>query len=348
MPLFSVIVPVYKAEKTLDRCLKSILEQTLSDFEVILVDDGSPDGSGAMCDAYMKRDSRVRAVHKENGGPSSARNEGIDRATGDWIVFCDADDEMERDALEKYDRASRETGADVVIADISRIIGDTKTRYHLFANYFIFEREQDIDALTKATICYGLNPWPAPVPSRLGYGLPGNRTIRRAILEEHGIRFDPALRLMEDRIFHINVYARCRTIAYIPENVYFYYLTDGSLTNQYTKDLIVQNKAIIDAYHDLSDSLGKTEEWRDALNTMAVERLLAVFRQYVFHPLNTRSYKNCRTDVRDIALLDEYARALPNAILSALTGFERIVVRCIMKRRFGGVVLLYKARAILK
>lgn len=91
-PKVSVIVPVYKAEKYLRKCVDSILAQTFRDFEVILVDDGSPDKSGEICDEYARKDPRVRVIHKENGGVSSARNKGIDEARGEYISFLDSDD----------------------------------------------------------------------------------------------------------------------------------------------------------------------------------------------------------------------------------------------------------------
>ncbi len=98
-PKISVIVPVYKAEKYLHRCVDSILGQTFSDFEVLLIDDGSPDRSGEICDEYAKKDSRVRVFHKENGGVSSARNMGLDNAVGNWITFVDSDDWLDCSTL---------------------------------------------------------------------------------------------------------------------------------------------------------------------------------------------------------------------------------------------------------
>ena len=92
MPKISVIVPVYKAEKYIRRCVDSILAQKFTDFELLLIDDGSPDASGAICDEYAAKDSRVKVFHKENGGVSSARNVGLDNACGEWITFVDADD----------------------------------------------------------------------------------------------------------------------------------------------------------------------------------------------------------------------------------------------------------------
>lgn len=95
-PKISVIVPVYNAEKYLHRCIDSILNQTFPDFELLLIDDGSKDQSGEICDEYAKKDSRVKVFHKENGGVSSARNVGIDNAVGEYICFCDSDDWVEK------------------------------------------------------------------------------------------------------------------------------------------------------------------------------------------------------------------------------------------------------------
>lgn len=108
MPEISVIVPVYKAEQYLKRCVKSILEQTYQDFELILVDDGSPDNSPSLCDEWAKNDNRINVIHKENGGASSARNAGLKEATGNWIAFADSDDWLDKAALKTlYDLANQ-------------------------------------------------------------------------------------------------------------------------------------------------------------------------------------------------------------------------------------------------
>jgi glycosyltransferase involved in cell wall biosynthesis len=114
-PEISIIVPVYQVEKYLNECIDSILAQTFTDFELILVDDGSPDNCPALCDAAAKRDSRVRVIHKQNGGVSTARNAGLDAAQGNWIAFVDSDDTVEPEYLEKMHKAALETGADFAI-----------------------------------------------------------------------------------------------------------------------------------------------------------------------------------------------------------------------------------------
>ena len=101
MPVFSVVVPVYGVEEYLDRCVESILSQSFNDFELVLVDDGSPDNCPAMCDRYAEKDSRVKVLHKANGGLCSARNAGLTVATGEYIVPVDSDDWIDRDALQR-------------------------------------------------------------------------------------------------------------------------------------------------------------------------------------------------------------------------------------------------------
>ena len=117
-PEISVIVPVYKVEKYLNECIDSILAQTFTDFEVILVDDGSPDNCPAMCDAAAERDERVRVIHKANGGVSTARNAGLAAARGNWVGFVDSDDVIDKTYLEKLYCAGKQSGAEIVACNL--------------------------------------------------------------------------------------------------------------------------------------------------------------------------------------------------------------------------------------
>ena len=124
MPLISVIVPVYKVEKYIHKCVDSILTQTFPDFELFLVDDGSPDNCGKICDEYAEKDNRVIVIHKENGGLSDARNVAIDRAKGDYLTFIDSDDYVSENHLETMYNALTETDSDIAIANITSFSED--------------------------------------------------------------------------------------------------------------------------------------------------------------------------------------------------------------------------------
>ena len=117
MPKVSIIVPVYKAEKYLHRCIDSILSQSFTDWELILVDDGSPDSSGAICDEYAQKDARIQVIHKVNGGVSNARQSGMDIAKGEYVIHADPDDWVETNMLEELYGKAKEEDADMVICD---------------------------------------------------------------------------------------------------------------------------------------------------------------------------------------------------------------------------------------
>ena len=130
MSTVSIIVPIYKVEDYIRECIDSILAQTYPDFELILVDDGSPDDCGRICDDYAKRDNRIKVVHKVNGGLTSARNAGLEVAKGEWIMHVDGDDWIEPDMIESLIQAAQVTGADLVFGDF--------TKYGPYAGYFKF------------------------------------------------------------------------------------------------------------------------------------------------------------------------------------------------------------------
>ena len=128
-PTISVIIPVYNTEMYLRRCIDSVLTQSYKDFELLLIDDGSKDSSGTICDEYAAMDSRFRVIHKENGGLTSARNAGLAIASGDWIMHLDGDDWIEPDMLERLIRKGEDTGAEIVMGDFLFAYPDRDIRY---------------------------------------------------------------------------------------------------------------------------------------------------------------------------------------------------------------------------
>ena len=128
MPKVSIIVPVYNAEGTLRRCVDSILRQDFTDFELLLVDDGSSDSSPAILDSYAEEDHRVRVIHRDNSGVSETRNAAMDLARGTYLQFLDADDWIAPDATRLLVRAMEDNGADMVICDFYRVVGSRTAR----------------------------------------------------------------------------------------------------------------------------------------------------------------------------------------------------------------------------
>lgn len=180
----SIIVPIYNLEKYVRHCVDSILVQTYTDFELLLIDDGSKDGSGKICDEYAELDSRIHVFHKENGGLCSARNHGLDKARGEWIMYVDGDDWLEPDTLELLLLKAEETGADIVFADFWFDFSDRRIE-----SGFYDWRNQGINGLRE----YIVSPWNCIWGS----------IQKKSIYDENGLRSPETITYCED--FHLIV-----------------------------------------------------------------------------------------------------------------------------------------------
>lgn len=180
-PKFSVIVPVYNVEQYLGTCVQSVLSQTFLEFELILVDDGSPDRCGKMCDDYVVNNERVRVVHKDNGGLSSARNAGLDIANGEYIIFLDSDDFWDdKQALENIYRNLSETDADILLFPAKRYYGETESCTYL-VNMEV-ERVKVTNPDVNAAITY-------LVKHNIYRAAAWNKVVRRTLIEDNRMRF---------------------------------------------------------------------------------------------------------------------------------------------------------------
>lgn len=185
-PDISVIVPVYRAEKYISGCIESILNQTLENFELLLVDDGSPDESGRICDEYARKDGRITVVHKKNEGVSMARNTGIDMAKANWVCFIDSDDWVENNYLEIFDKCKNENS--IVMQGMLYDFGN-----NIYMNKPFFEYENisfgkmEQDNIVKYNI--------------LGNGCPCGKLFNKRLLNRENIRFRKDISTHEDHIF---------------------------------------------------------------------------------------------------------------------------------------------------
>ncbi len=213
-PAVSIIVPGYKPEAFLDQCAGSILSQTERDFELLLIDDGSPDGSGAMCDAYAARDPRVRVIHKPNGGVSSARNAGLDAAGGRCVVFIDSDDYVEPDYLEQLLRPLRQLEAPeqtLILNDYQPFSAKGHERREFPQAFSVRLDGPDADPQAFRDLIFGFRLFP-----------PYCKLFWRDIIEDLGLRFDTAMRSAEDFDFNMRYLARMERICYLPSPSYHY------------------------------------------------------------------------------------------------------------------------------
>lgn len=217
-PLVSISVPVYKTERDLRRCVESLLNQTLRDIEIILVDDGSPDNCGIICDEYAAKDARIKVIHKENGGSSSARKEGLKHCTGIYYTVCDSDDWVEPTMYEELYQRAVETNADIVACDYYSEYGNGKQVRS--ASYTYTTQEQYIEDLMLRTT--SVNTW--------------SKLFRRDMIRDLGIDYTEGVNLGEDGLFLFKTLLVPQKIATLPRALYHYQrdMNSASYTNNIT------------------------------------------------------------------------------------------------------------------
>lgn len=215
MDLISVIVPIYKVESYLDRCIKSIVTQTYSNLEIILVDDGSPDGSLGMCDRWAEKDSRIKVIHKENGGLSDARNAGMAVATGEYIGFVDSDDWIAPEMYERLLAAMRRDGSDIAACSVEMVWEDGSTNKMLTQqlNCTLNRKEAQAELLAE-------NKLKQPVWYKL---------YRREIV--HNIAFEKG-KYHEDVFWSYLAVAKAEKVSIIEYIGYFYWQRSGSIMGE--------------------------------------------------------------------------------------------------------------------
>lgn len=220
-PLVSIVTPVYKAERLLPKCIDSIISQTYDNWELILVDDGSPDGSGQLCDEYASRDSRIRVLHKENGGVSSARNAGFDMVNGEYVWFIDSDDWIDSNAINNLIGENGIHGCDICFFCMDS--------YPNKVSFFSFD---GILGNLSQKIFSGKNACGDAIASielESGFGWAWNKLFVTKIIRDNRLRFDERFSLQEDHLFTFSYMRFVSSISVLSYAPYHYYIQDNSL-----------------------------------------------------------------------------------------------------------------------
>lgn len=210
MPKVSIIVPVYKVEQYIRECLDSIKQQTFTDWECLLIDDGSPDNSGMICDEYAQADARFKIFHVENGGVSRARNIGLDNMSGEWVMFVDSDDTIAENTLEMCLELVYKNELDMLQFSFARIKGDLGKDDNVYTD--ILGLENYIKA-HKCLVCV----W--------------GSLFRSSIIKNNRLRFDPILKLAEDQLFVFMYMNHITRVQRIGLQLYWYRVNENSATH---------------------------------------------------------------------------------------------------------------------
>lgn len=285
MSAISVIIPVYNIEAEISRCIESVIHQSFSNLEIILVDDGSTDGSGRICDEYAKKDVRIKSIHKANGGLADARNAGMDAATGEYWAFVDGDDWVDCSMYEDMYNYAKETGADIVTCRYREINGNAEIS---------FSREKRIFDTNEALIHYVTTPQPNLISTSVW-----TKLYKKEIIKN--MRF-PVGMYYEDMMFTPIALSRAEKIAII-DTPYYNYVRgrDGSImTEAFTERYLTDEKKLLKEQIKFFKEYGNTFLVKTSRKIYCERLLFYAFHIHESRMKNGQSYlKEIRYDLRE-------------------------------------------------
>ena len=326
MAKVSVIVPVYKVESFLTNCIDHLCGQTLEDIEIILIDDGSPDRCPQICDEYAAKDNRIKVIHKENGGVSAARNDGLKEASGEYVIYCDSDEWMENTGLEVLYSDAAETGADVVIGDVYLAYSGSTKYVKFYKNEFVTTDENYIRELIKADIYRTYCPDPPDEGYAFGYGGPWNKLVKRDFLLRNGICFDVKLQgIFDDILYTAYILAKAKTISYIQKPVYYYRQVESSITHRFKPNIEQINQNIFTAWENLFSKLDDPDDFSAPYYACVLRRIEESLRLYFKNPENNNPPKTNKVKFSEMLNKTPYKQAIRNVNLKKISKKQKII-----------------------
>lgn len=302
MDKISVIIPVYNVELYIRQCLDSVVNQTYKNLEIIIIDDGSPDQCGKICDEYAEDDRRIQVIHKSNGGLCAARNDGIKAASGDWITFVDSDDWLDIDYYERMADALTNSEADILCSQ-----GCIIEAPHRSAEMHAFEEPGKINDIN-AVLCKILVPRHM-AGFAISAGTVWDKFFRTSFIHSIDLLFDTHARAWEDLWFSLQAFPKAKSVSVVMQVGYHYRMVENSITKSFNKNRSHINYDFIVKIHGL---FGPVEDGSiaEAINARAIILMQHSLRFCYFHPSNTKSWKDIAAEVKEMKKWSYYHKAI--------------------------------------
>lgn len=309
MEKISIIVPIYKIDEVyLRECIESILNQTYTEIELILVDDGSPDRCGEICDEYAEKDERIIVIHQKNQGVSTARNHGIEQASGEWIIFVDADDWIEENMCELAINRAHADQVDMVVWNLYYNEGAIERVRKNYPEDVTIKEKKELEQINLnllRTISIKKNE--IRIPTLEG---PVCHLFKRSIITEHQIQYDCSLKQGEDKLFNYEYHMHISSLAYMNMPLYHYRLHTESTTHTFFAGNADTSTRILKKYYELEPRIQTEEAYR---NTFCIRvGIIAYFLigKFFLNPGNNLPGNKFK-EFKKLLRTEPYASALP-------------------------------------
>lgn len=342
----SVIVPIYKIpEYALRSCIESLLLQSYSDIEILLVDDGSPDNCGSICDQYASQDSRVISLHKANGGVSSARNLGLDKSTGDYILFVDGDDAIHYDCISTMVNIAVEEASDIVVCGYMRFFTE-KVPFDKAATdekkYSTFTKEEDLRCMQRKCLIED-----DLLGARFN-GSPWCKLYRSDLIKNENYRFDTSLVRSQDNFFNLHIFGKAKKICYTPNQLYFYRHLAQSAVNRFRPNLFEISDRYLTCVANEIEKQNLTLTFKDTYEHVRLEKLGEFFSTYAAHKDNHSRYSK-----KINAMKKAYNSWIPDVFDIYFTVpcgdlYAYVYKKCLKKQWFHLLYAMIKAKGFIR
>ena len=323
MPKVSIIMPLYNKEKYIGKTIDSVLEQTFSDYELIIINDGSTDSSMDIVAQYAAKDSRIKACSIQNGGVSNARNVGLGYASGDWIQFLDGDDTIDSDYLAKAAATAEKENVDILFSDFKKIDSASKVVDEVKSyKKGLYTEAQLMDIFMELQYKNGF------------FGFISNKLIRKSVIDEARAVFPTDIKLAEDLAFYVQIYKKITSCYFLPVNSFFYLQTDENY--MYKDD--IDYRAQLRIQRDIRDWFIEQQydqKYKEKLNSNISSYAYFI----VFHD-NERTHNINKAFDDVVNNLSVY----PSISEQGMSGFQKVVVKLLRKKKKKQLILLFKIR----
>ena len=345
-PFLSIIIPVYKIkEEYLRACFDSLISQDMNEFRVIVVDDGSPDNCGHICDEYAGRDSRFMITHQKNAGVAAARNVCLDAVETEWITFVDPDDWVEHNLVSTlYNAIQSRPECDIFLFDYVQELAKKKIVKELMSESQKLNEEWSNNLKLAPFNHFVVDGKPFEYETNTLW----DKMYRTSMIESAHLRFDFRARKGQDVIFNAECLQLTDKFYYIHAPLYHYRYLEDSITNKFNKKVQYYNEVAFDNYERIIKKYHLPDKYKEAFYARVVTRVYSTMRLYYFHPENTATWKQVTKQLNSTLDNEPYCTALKKVDYSYLTGSQELFVHFLKRRHYRILRLLVNCRQIWK